>query len=224
MKKLLQIVTFTFFSVTCFGQIGLINDLDGYTNVRKEKSADSEILFQIKENEVFFIDVYYVDLDSSWIKIWFPKSKYSKYNKDYSNSDLNGYIHKSRIRLIDSLRVCEKDCPKLIYGIQKADSTRELENGVFGLEIPLSMSYEVSSLYLKWDNQTIQQNTELYDDLLNVAFEEGNYTSDCGRFTTYENNGTYFIRQKCADGAGYYEIIWVVKNGEIIQRLAGWIT
>ena len=65
------------------GVFGIINDPDGYTNVRKEKSSKSEILFQIYEDEKFIIQ----NNDGDWWLI------------EYSGKQ--GYIHNSRISVIN---------------------------------------------------------------------------------------------------------------------------
>ncbi len=223
MNKIILLIILTFFTLKTSGQIGLINDADGYTNVRKEPSIKSEILYKVKENEVFFIDVEYLNLESDWILIHIPKSKFSKYDSDWKPYDLNGFIHKSRIRDIDSLPTVTGNNIKLIFKIVKADPNKDLDQGTFGLDIPLSISYEVKDLTLEWNGERFPQLKELYNDLYNVSFNEGIYDSTEERFKIYFFIDTYFIRQKCADGGGYYEIVWVIRDGEIIQRLAGWI-
>jgi len=63
----------------------VINDPDGYTNLRQGKSVKSKIIGKIYENEQF--DVY-VEPGNWWLV------SISKYN-------FNGYIHKSRVRIIE---------------------------------------------------------------------------------------------------------------------------
>jgi len=62
---------------------GIINDPDGYTNVRKEKSSKSEILFQIYEDEKFILQ----NNEGDWWLI--------EYNGN------QGYIHNSRVSIIN---------------------------------------------------------------------------------------------------------------------------
>ena len=209
------------FAIQSRAQIELIEDPDGFANVRKERGAHSEILYQVKENEVFFMNEEEIEADSSWIEVWIPRHKFSKYLVDFSNSDIIGYIHKSRIKRIDSLQIENSNIPELHFKIQKADTTQELTRGTFGLEIPLSMSYEVKKLSLIWNDSISLQKSILFDDLFNIAFDVEIYRSNEQRFLTYRQGETYFIKQECADGAGYYEIVWVIHNGQIIQRLVG---
>jgi hypothetical protein len=66
---------------------GIINDSDGYTNIRKQPNAKSKIVRRILKNELFFFT---------------PTSK-SDWYRVYCNqlSPCIGYIHKSKITVYD---------------------------------------------------------------------------------------------------------------------------
>jgi hypothetical protein len=66
----------------------VINDKDGFVNVRKEKSANSAIVGKIYDDNIF---VYDYEDHSDWIKIYRQKPKT---NGEYA---IEGYIHKSRL-------------------------------------------------------------------------------------------------------------------------------
>ena len=105
--------------------------------------------------------------------------------------------------------------------IEKIDTSKIISktNVSYGLEVPLN-SNEVKELYLKWKGKLIKQDTALFDDLFNVTFKEELYSSvNNNKFSYYFKNGIYYIKQQCGDGAGFYEITWIIKNGKIIQRL-----
>ena len=61
----------------------MINDLDGYTNIRKSNRANSEIIGKIVDGEVFT----YWETNDSWYIVQTAKG-------------IKGYVHKSRIRPI----------------------------------------------------------------------------------------------------------------------------
>ncbi len=65
-------------------QIGIINDKDGFVNIRVDKSSKSEIIGKILKNEYF---TFFEDNASNW---WIIESK----------TGLIGYVHKSRISFI----------------------------------------------------------------------------------------------------------------------------
>jgi len=50
----MRILIFTFaiitLGATCFGQVAIINDPDGWTNVRALPDATSEVIYQVKNN------------------------------------------------------------------------------------------------------------------------------------------------------------------------------
>ena len=44
---------FVLLTHSAFGQVAIIQDKDGFTNVRSKPTVDSEIVYVLKENEVF---------------------------------------------------------------------------------------------------------------------------------------------------------------------------
>ena len=65
----------------------IINDPDGYVNVRKEPNKNSEIVAKISTNEIFFFTLM---PETDWYPVYFQKSTLSV-----------GYIHKSRIKTVE---------------------------------------------------------------------------------------------------------------------------
>lgn len=61
----------------------VINDPDGYTNVRSGQSAKSDIRFQIYDGEVF----YYSPTNTNWYKVY-----------TWSETEPAGYMYKTRIK------------------------------------------------------------------------------------------------------------------------------
>ena len=68
------------------GLDGVIDDPDGYTNVRSRPNPKSQVVYRIKEGEKF---KYWEDTDFDWWKI-------EKYLDDLSDP-ITGFMHKSRI-------------------------------------------------------------------------------------------------------------------------------
>jgi uncharacterized protein YgiM (DUF1202 family) len=67
-----------------FSLTAIINDPDGYTNVRREKSAASDIVTKVKEGEKF----YTYKQSGDW---WQIKTRDGKV----------GYMHVSRIKIVN---------------------------------------------------------------------------------------------------------------------------
>jgi len=74
------------------GQEAIINDEDGYTNVRSSPNTSSEILYKIYDNETFYVDPV---LNENWYKVIASENRPS------------GWIHKSRVKIL-SLNPNEK--------------------------------------------------------------------------------------------------------------------
>jgi len=71
--------------IIVFKRPGMIDDPDGYVNVREFTSVDSEVVGRISKNQIF----YYSPIGSS---NWYPVYRY-----DYQFNVKSGFIHKSRI-------------------------------------------------------------------------------------------------------------------------------
>ena len=209
--------------------------------MRAEPNSNSNIIYKLKENEVFF---YYesnfrpYEETKDWIYVMIPRNIYSICSNN--KVPYYGYIHKTRLKPLNELEKVLNSRIELDFDISKVDTLKKtveiinrnnpsesysLIDGVIplGLEIPLDMSLEVSSLSLICKDQVLPQPRFFVQDLYNVTFTTGEYRSPSKRFTYYLKDDITFIHQKCSDGAGYFEIVWVIKECKIIQRLAGWI-
>jgi hypothetical protein len=197
----------------------------GEAYMYKEKSLTSEKIYKLPDTLVFLIDSY--DENDDFVEISIPRNIYSKSVSNgntylHDNFYISGYVEKSGIRFIDSLKQVKGTSVGLVFYIRKADTTKTLSktNMRYGLGIPLNMSWEVKEMYLIWKGKLIKQDRMLYDDLFNVTYRPGKYSSiNNDKFRIYYDNGIYYIKQNCADGCGSYEITWVIKDGKIIQRL-----
>ena len=224
-----------FLAKTTFGQVAIIQDKDGFTNVRNKPSSESEIIYKLIDNEAFF---YYEDSfgdteNTDWIYVMIPKNKFSV---QWSYGYYYGYIHKSRLKPISQLENVTEPDQILKFTISKVNIKDKRQGkvmvegeevylinglGYYGVEIGLEASYDISSLELIDKGQVIPQPPILYLDLYNVSFVEGEYKSDTRRFETYKNGEVTFVHQECADGAGHCRIVWVITQGKIVQRLVG---
>ncbi|MDP3445088.1 MAG: SH3 domain-containing protein [Ignavibacteria bacterium] len=88
MKGLIILTIGLLIPILNFGQseLAMINDPDGFVNVRADKSIDSKIVFKIKGNDFFLCE----PTTDNWWKIVNFHTK-------------NGFVHKSRIQLIKDL-------------------------------------------------------------------------------------------------------------------------
>ena len=89
-----SIVAFCLASTICLAEykLAVINDPDGYTNVRKARDAKSEVVLKIEKNELFLCEA----TKGQWFKA-----------KDFFGNQ--GFIHKSRVLLYQDLNKKEKE-------------------------------------------------------------------------------------------------------------------
>ena len=80
------------------GGFAVINDKDGYVNVRKEKSVHSKVLKKLDNNTLIFVFVYDKAHDGNWIYV-----------------DNEGYIYNDRVKWIEEL-------PKVAKGVEKKNA------------------------------------------------------------------------------------------------------
>ncbi|UVP79087.1 LysM peptidoglycan-binding domain-containing protein [Bacteroides ovatus] len=84
---------------------GMINDLDGYTNIRKLNSVNSEIIGKIVDREVFT----YWETNDNWYIVQTAKG-------------IKGYVHKSRIRPVE-----ERNEQKIrYYKVKNGDKIQDI--------------------------------------------------------------------------------------------------
>ncbi|GLU43762.1 hypothetical protein [Allomuricauda sp. NBRC 101325] len=197
-------------SINSWGQIGVVTDSDGYLNVRVSPSG--KVIDTLQEGEVFFISVD--SEDSIWVAI--------EYGEDYKT----GFVHYSRIIEITKLETPTENTPELIFNTKPA---KESENRNFygGMNLPLTESFELYKIEIVQNVDTIQQDCKYSKDVLTPFLPSGIYSSSDlvsnGKLKIYSYKEFVYYRMRLGDGSEYYESIWVVKNGKIIQRLIGWI-
>lgn len=89
MKGIILLTIVLLIPILNYGQseLGMINDPDGFVNVRADRSIDAEILFKINVNDFFLCE----PTTDNWWKI-----------VDFHGK--TGFVHKSRIQLIKDLK------------------------------------------------------------------------------------------------------------------------
>lgn len=229
-----------------WAQLAIIQDPDGFTNVREDQGVHGKLLDKIKEFEVFWV-IESEDNQSAWRDISFyryfdelPEAKQLKLkDKLYMNRLwLYGYIHESRIRLIE-------DLPNMKQ-VSKNDSAAEFSNGDITIKITLS-SFDarkhlitqnenwiseidgvvpfgvdgtmpgagISSVFISHGDSEISIPEEMLRDL----FLPNLKMWKAGVFIGPK--AELYIVMHNSDGAGYYDLVWVVKDGKVLGRFAG---
>lgn len=204
-----------------FGQVAIIQDPDGWTNVRKAPDGKSEVILKVYENQVFWFDYEEVDQEQDWISVYIPKNNYSL-DKSEPNY-ITGFIHKSRLLPLKKLKEYTGNDFIFEYQLSEFDSTNRIIDRhagkwvtaidgrpVWGTDGDFP-GIQVKNMKVIVEGWLIDVHEVFYSDI---------YECD-NEISIYKNGDTYFAYQRNSDGAGSYEIVWVFNKKGLKQRLVG---
>ncbi|MCO4294070.1 hypothetical protein NF867_14480 [Solitalea sp. MAHUQ-68] len=203
-------------------QVAIIQDNDGFTNVRSKPNANSEIVYKISVNEVFWYNSEDDDFQKSeWVEVYVLKNKYS-FNSIQSET-VNGFIHKSRLLPLDKLKIYKASDFNFEYVIQPFKTQNHIIDRdksqwvsaidgrhAWGTDGGLPRK-EVIKINLTIQGKIIQVSSAFFCDIYECE----------NSFNVYKNGETYFVYQHNSDGAGGYELVWVFTKDGLKQRLVG---
>ena len=222
MRGLLTILT-CILCQTAFGQFGIIADKDGFVNIRNSPKISNNIVDTLTSGQIVFC----LEEEGEWR----PTSYHL--NGQHCKS---GYIHKSRIKLIDdfnkipydkltdSIVTFKKDSIKLVitktkfnprnnklqYHKGNPSSWLEKINGkeIFGVDgnVPKNQYGQIT---LTFGKEKIQLPI---DNLFEPNLDYIAVNID-------EKNKTIYISAMNSDGAGSYAVLWIIENGKFKQRI-----
>ncbi len=92
-SRLTILILFVSFETFSQDNVAIINDKDGFTNVRESKLTNSAIVGQIKKGEFFTFKTS----TGNWLEI----SK--TFNENGEIENLHGFVHKSRVQPVSTL-------------------------------------------------------------------------------------------------------------------------
>lgn len=220
MSKYLRLF-FLLISFSSFGQLAIINDPDGYTNIREEPDGKSEVIHKVYDNQVFWIDYVEGVDEGDWIPAYIPKNMSSFY--DSNQGMIRGFIHKSRVRYLKKLKVPSPSEIKFRYQTKSFEKSKhhiQLQDDKWVTFIDGKSVWGTDGEYPRTEIEgiTAEINGKKID--IHRAFYSNLY--ECmNTFKFYKNGSTYFIHNWNSDGAGYYEVVWVLNEDGLIQRLLG---
>ena len=223
--KTIQLILLLAFALTTHlstAQIATIIDADGWTNVRKEANNNSEVIYKVREGQLFWYDFEFDFQNSTWVEVIIPEDKYC--TNGYEGNSIVGYVHKSRLVQLDSLETYKAENFEFRYYTSDFDSTGrhityhdnkwpiKIDNvHIWGTD-GYFPSNQIDSISIRLDGRSITIEPELYDDLFNIRED----------IKLYRISDFYIVYNRHGDGAGSYEIGWTIdKEGNIIQRLVG---
>lgn len=221
----LLISSYTFAQVNENYFFAVINDKDGYVNVRKEKSVHSRVLKKLDNNTLIFVFVYDKAHDGNWIYV-----------------DNEGYIYNDRVKWIEEL-------PKVAKGVEKKNAIhfsgkdirvtltsqkfdKSKHSFKYNKEYPDAIEKidgkpfwgtddempreEYKNIQIYINGKQISLPKSAYDDLYEPTF----YTENNSVYYDKEHD-SYYIVATNSDGAGTYMVCWQIEKGIYKGRKIG---
>ena len=207
------------------GAFVVINDKDGYVNVRKEKSVHSKVLKKLDNNTLIFVFEYDKAQEGNWIY-----------------ADNEGYIYNNRVKWIHKFPQIAKGIAKgntIVFegkDIQVALSTEKFDKSKHSFKYHKEYrdiiekidgkpfwgtdgnmpkrEYKSIEVKIRGKQVSIPQSAynDLYESYLYTEFNSVHYDKDNDILYIVANNG---------DGAGAYMVCWQIEKGVYKGRKVG---
>ena len=207
------------------GAFAVINDKDGYVNVRKEKSVHSKVLKKLDNNTLIFVFVYDKADDGNWI-----------------HPDYEGYIYNDRVKWIHNFPQIAKGIAKgntivfegkeiqVVLSTEKFDKSKhsfkyhkeyrdvieKIDGKLFWGTDGNMPKREYKSIEVKIRGKQVSIPQSAYSDLYQPNLYTGlnfvYYDKDSDILYIVANNG---------DGAGAYMVCWQIEKGVYKGRKVG---
>lgn len=207
------------------GAFAVINDKDGYVNVRKEKSVHSKVLKKLDNNTLIFVLEYDKAQEGNWIY-----------------ADNEGYIYNDRVKWIEKLPKIAKGIARgntivfegkeiqVVLSTEKFDKSKhsfkyhkEYRDVIEKIDGKLfwgtdgnmpKREYKSIEVKIRGKQVSIPQSAynDLYESYLYTEFNSVHYDKDNDILYIVANNG---------DGAGAYMVCWQIEKGVYKGRKVG---
>ena len=228
MKKLF--LTFLFFCQFAFVHaqeeaFAVINDKDGYVNVRKEKSTQSKVLKKLENNTLIFVLEYDKAQEGNWI--------YAD-NEGYIYNDRVKWIHNfpqiakgiakgntivfegKEIQVVLSTEKFDKSKHSFKYHKEYRDVIEKIDGKLFWGTDGNMPKREYKSIEVKIRGKQVFIPQSAYSDL----YQPNLYTDL--NFVYYDKDSDIlYIVANNGDGAGAYMVCWQIEKGVYKGRKIG---
>ena len=228
MKK--QFLVFLFFCQFAFVRaqeeaFAVINDKDGYVNVRKEKSVHSKVLKKLDNNTLIFV----LEYDKAYYGNWIYTD-----NEGYIYNDRVKWIHNfpqiakgiakgntivfegKEIQVVLSTEKFDKSKHSFKYHKEYRDVIEKIDGKLFwGTDGNMpKREYKSIEVKIRGKQVSIPQSAynDLYESYLYTEFNSVHYDKDNDILYIVANNG---------DGAGAYMVCWQIEKGVYKGRKVG---
>jgi len=229
MKIIIIVVAILSFNIRVDAQnYAIIKDSDGFTNVRKEGNSKSAVVGKIYTGGIFSYesDTNTHARKSEWVEI---------YQMTENGSFVEGYVHRSRILPLSSLKNISAAKPDANSAVVNNDSITIKVTAAKFIAKNHKLSHMRSSPYYdKIDGKKIWGTDgeipkkaitglsiiingsalSIPTSAIDNLFEPNFYTLRA----YFGSANTFYIQMYNSDGAGGYTVIWIIKNGKYQKR------
>ena len=207
------------------GAFAVINDKDGYVNVRKEKSVHSKVLKKLDNNTLIFV----LEYDKAYYGNWIYAD-----NEGYIYNDRVKWIHNfpqiakgiakgntivfegKEIQVVLSTEKFDKSKHSFKYHKEYRDVIEKIDGKLFWGTDGNMPKREYKSIEVKIRGKQVPIPKSAYNDLyessLYIEFNSVHYDKDNDILYIVANNG---------DGAGAYMVCWQIEKGVYKGRKVG---
>jgi len=207
------------------GAFAVINDKDGYVNVRKEKSVHSKVLKKLDNNTLIFV----LEYDKAYYGNWIYAD-----NEGYIYNDRVKWIHNfpqiakgiakgntivfegKEIQVVLSTEKFDKSKHSFKYHKEYRDVIEKIDGKPFwGTDGNMpKREYKSIEVKIRGKQVSIPQSAynDLYESYLYTEFNSVHYDKDNDILYIVANNG---------DGAGAYMVCWQIEKGVYKGRKVG---
>lgn len=225
MKDIILLIALLLIPLLTSAQSATIKDIDGWTNVRENPSNDSKVIYQVSEGEFFFwVSPEIEESNSKWAKVYISRNKYSLDERNLVASCFKGYIHRSRILPTDSLEEYQGNDFSFKYVLEEFSSEGKFIDSMYNEPYVIngrniygndfsSPGKQVKDILVYIDGKRIPIHKVFFEDIFECSNE----------FKVYKVGESFIVNQWNSDGAGAYELTWVIDKSGVKQRLVGTI-
>ncbi|MBN9382692.1 MAG: SH3 domain-containing protein [Chitinophagaceae bacterium] len=228
---LLPVVYILSFTLSAKGQLAIIRDPDGFTNVRAGKSTTTKIIGKFLDGDVFS---YSYEKNDEWASVYYNP------NESNDSGQLQGFIHKDRLLPMEQLKHIPetRNCRTLRDGklmIHNDSVTLQLTTAPFQARQhvlrkdkdgyvstidgrkPVGSDGSMPRQKLTAFRMTIGGNTvdipaAAWNDIYEPTLET------CNVFFDTRTGFMYIFIPSSSDGGGAYTIAWIFAKGRYVKR------
>lgn len=204
-----------------FGQYAIINDKDGYVNVREEGKVSNNIIAKLKNGTIVYA-LEPATTNKDWTTIIYQKESLGAVYSDrlkfiHNNTELKKTSQKSN-ELILKLAPFEVIIKSKTYDAKNKKLTKDKQGyitrinqkEIWGTDGMVPQT-EYESITILDGNQKLNFPKSEYENLYNVDLKRTSAYYDTREKKLY-------IEASNSDGAGSYEVVWMFQNGKFIKK------